>query len=495
MQIRNVLFILGFLLSSMSLCFLFPVLISAWYKEYSIIKPFLLCLSLGVGAGIALAAIFQPMTKQRFRLTTREGVAIVGLFWFLATVISGLPYFFIADVSLAKSCFEAASGLSTTGASIFSDVESLPRGLLFWRSFTQWLGGLGIIIFSLALLPFLGSGGMQLYKAEATGISKSKIAPRMVDTARSLWTIYIGLTILLAFLLFMQDMSFFAAINHAFTTMATGGFSINNTSIQNYSHSIQWTVILFMFLAGVNFTLHFSFLRRGEIEYFRNEECKYYICIVLGAVLIIAACLFFGNVEPRNLSGDTLKAYSVEEALRDSAFQVVSLVTTTGFATTDYLVWPIFCQVLLLLLMLIGSCTGSTSGGIKVIRILALFRFTENELNKLAHPQAVERIKMNGVSIENDVLRGVTSFFVVYWLSCLIGTLLISINGYDILTSFSAAITALSNVGPGFSLVGPAYNFGFMDDFSLSVLSVLMIMGRLELFTILLLFVPRFWRI
>lgn len=495
MQIRNVLFILGFLISCIALCLIFPLGVSLLYGEYDVAKKMGMCLAIGFLAGVVLTLTFRPKTKNRLRLTTREGVAVVGLCWFGATFISALPYYFIVDHSIIHSIFESASGLSTTGASIFSDVEILPKGLLFWRSLTQWMGGLGIIIFSLALLPFLGAGGMQLYKAEATGIHKDKIAPRMINTARSLWVIYIGLTCLLWAALTMQGMSSFEAINHAFTTLATGGFSIHNTSLAAYSPMIQWTITFFMFLAGINFTLHYTFMHKGFMAYRKNEECMYYILINIIGIVIVASYLYFGSTEAKNLAEQTPYLYNAEKAIRDAAFQVISIGTTTGFATVDYLTWPIFTQGILIIFMLMGSCAGSTAGGIKVMRITLLFRFIGNEINKLAHPHAVEHIKINNSSVNFNILRGLTAFFILYCATNMFGALALMLNGIDFVTAFSAATTCLSNVGPGFGLIGPAYNFGFMDDFSLSILSVLMIMGRLELFTVLLLITPKFWRI
>ena len=495
MQIRNVLFVLGFLATCIALCLFLPIGVSLLYQEYDSALKLGLCLSIGLISGVLCSYIYRPSQNVQLKLTTREGVAVVGLSWVFATIISALPYYFITPVSFAQALFEAASGLSTTGASVYTDVEALPYGLLFWRSLTQWMGGLGIIVFSLALLPFLGAGGMQLYKAEVSGVTKNKIAPRMVDTARSLWGIYIILTLLLWFLLTMQGLSSFDAINHALTTLATGGFSTTNTSLAGFTPLMQWTIIVFMFIAGINFSLHFLFLRQGPKAYRKNEECLYYTLFICAGVALIATFLYFDSTQAQSLLMETPTEYTIERSIRDASMQVVSLITTTGFATVDYLQWPLFLQGLLLLYIFFGGCAGSTAGGIKIMRIVLSFKLIANELNRLAHPHMVERIKMNGASVGSDALKGVASFIILYFVANFLGTMALLICDYDFVTSFSAVATCISNVGPAFGQVGPAFNFGFMNDFALTVLSALMIFGRLELLTLLLLFTPKFWRI
>lgn len=495
MQIRNVLFVLGFLATCIALCLLLPIGVSLLYKEYDVAFKLALCLAIGLICGIICSYVYRPDSSIQLKLTTREGVAVVGLTWVFATIISALPYYFITPVSFASSIFEAASGLSTTGASVYGDVEALPYGLLFWRSLTQWMGGLGIIVFSLALLPFLGAGGMQLYKAEVSGVTKNKIAPRMIDTARSLWGIYIILTLLLWFCLTMQGMTSFDAINHAFTTLATGGFSTKNTSLAEFSPMIQWTIIVFMFLAGINFSLHFLFLRQGPNAYKHNEECVYYILFTLVGIFAIATYLYFDSTQAQSLLNETPVKYTIENAFRTASMHIISIMTTTGFATSDYMHWPLITQGILFLCILIGGCAGSTAGGIKIMRIVLSFKIIGNELNRLAHPHAVERVKMNGISVNSEVLKGVSGFIILYFVFIFLGTLALLACEYDFVTSYTAVTTSISNVGPGFGQVGPANNFAFMNDFALTVLSVLMIFGRLELLTLLLLFTPKFWRI
>lgn len=494
MQCKNILFIIGLLASCLALLLLFPSIISLVYGEYETLERFLACFGITLICGIVLAFAARPPKGEKIQLTTRDGVAIVGLCWILATFICAMPYIIITDVSFAKGIFESASGLSTTGGSIYSDVEILPKGILFWRSFTQWFGGLGIIVFSLALLPFIGAGGMQLYKAEASGVNKDKVAPKMIDTARSLWGIYFFLTVTLIIILYAQGLTLFDALTHAMSTLATGGFSTKNNSVAAFSPLTQWTITLFMFLGSINFSLHFLFLHGGFKKYLQNEECVYYTLFLAAGTLVIAFCLYFGHTQAQYLmSGETVP-YTVERALRDAAFQLVSLTTSTGFATADYLNWPVFTQILLLLYMITGGCAGSTAGGLKFMRALIIFKLIRNELNRLSHPRAVERIKINGSPIDDIALKGVLIFFSIYMISILLGTLTLSTQDLNLETSFSAIITCISNVGPAFGGLGPTSNFSILNDFDLFVLSFFMLYGRLEIFTILLLFMPKFWR-
>lgn len=494
MQLKNILFILGLLACCLAMLILFPSAVSLLYEEYETLERFLLCFAGTLFGGIVLAFAAKPPKGEKIQLTPRDGVAIVGLCWILATFICAMPYIFITDVSFSKGMFESASGLSTTGGSIYTDVEILPKGILFWRSFTNWFGGLGIIVFSLALLPFIGAGGMQLYKAEASGVSKDKVAPKMIDTARSLWGIYVFLTVMLVCILYAQGLNLFDALTHAMSTLATGGFSTKNNSVAAFSPLTQWTITLFMFLGSINFSLHFLFLHGGFKKYLQNEECVYYTLFLAAGIAIIASSLYFGHAQAQYLMSDEKIPYTAERALRDAAFQLVSLTTSTGFATADYLNWPISTQILLLLYMITGGCAGSTAGGLKFMRALIIFKLIRNELNRLSHPRAVERIKINGLPIDDVALKGVLIFFTIYIVSILLGTLTLSTQDLDLETSFSATISCISNVGPAFGALGPSENFSILNDFDLFVLSFFMLYGRLEIFTILLLFMPKFWR-
>lgn len=494
MQIRHVLFVISFLVTCIALFLLLPMGVSLLYGEYDVLLKLSFCLGIALCFCLLCAFIFRPNLDKQLKLTTREGIAVVAFTWIVSTIFSALPYYLVTGVSFSQSFFEAASGLSTTGASVFTDIEGLPKGILFWRSLTQWLGGLGIIVFSLALLPFLGTGGMQLYKAEASGVTKSKIAPRMVDTARSLWLIYTFLTLFLWILLYVQGMSSFDAINHAFTTIATGGFSTKNSSLAGFSPQIQWTIIVFMFVSGINFSLHYLMLFQGFKSYKGNEECIYYTLVVLIAVIICSTFLYFSSVQAQSLLNETPIDFNVERAVREASMHVISIITTTGFTSADYLKWPLALQGILLFLTFSGACAGSTTGGIKIMRSVLSFKLISNELNRLSHPHAIERVRMNNVSVSPEVLRGVAIFIVIYLIVNLFGTMVLLAFDYDFVTAFSATLTSISNVGPGFGAVGPAFNFSFMHDSALIFLSSLMIFGRLELFTLLLLFTPKFWR-
>lgn len=479
MHILPVFSILGALMACLGLSLLFPLGVAAWYEEYTLVWHFASLMAVTITLGIAVFLLLRP--KKNFSMGSREGVAIVGLAWFIAGIVGALPYMAGASLSFPDAFFEAVSGFTTTGASILTNIEATPKGLLFWRSQTQWMGGVGIIVFSLALLPFLGAGGMQLYKAEVSGPVKDKFAPRMKDIARSLWFVYLLFTFILILLLLFGGMGLFDAVNHAFTTMATGGFSTKNASVAAFnSPFIEWVITLFMFLAGINFGLYFLLLRR-DTSLFRSTEARAYTLLTLLGGFSIAMLLAANGT-------------GVEKALRDAFFQVVSLGTTTGFASTDYLLWPLLSQGILLFFLIMGSCAGSTAGGFKVMRVVILARMALIELKRLIHPNMVGRVRMDKNSVRPEVVNGVVAFAVLFILSLFLGGLFVMAFGHDFTTSFSAAATALSNVGPGFGAVGPMFNFAFFEDPVKIVLSLLMLLGRLEIFTILLLFMPMFWK-
>ncbi len=494
MQLRNIFFILGLLTICLALFLLFPSMVSLIYNEDKTLSLFIKCFFATLSGGIILALVSKPQDGEKIQLTTRDGVAIVGLCWIFASFICALPYYYITDISFAKSLFESASGLSTTGGSIFSDVEILPKGILFWRSFTQWIGGMGIIVFSLALLPIIGAGGMQLYKAETPGVNKDKVAPKMIDTARSLWSIYFVLTLTLIVVLYLQGLSFFDALTHSLSTLSTGGFSTKNASIAAFSPLTQWTMVLFMYLGSINFTLHFLFLHDGIKAYFRNEEWLYYTLYLLVGIFLIAVCLYFTDTHAQYLLHHEKSIYTIERAFRDAAFQLVSLMTSSGFVTADYIQWPLFTHLIILVSIICGGCAASTSGGMKFMRVMIIFKLIKNELNRLSHPRAIERVKINGNPLDDAAIKSVLIFFALYMISIALGTLFLTTPFLDLETSFSATISCISNIGPALSMLGPANNFSIFNDFDLTFLSFLMLYGRLEIFTILLLFMPKFWR-
>jgi len=430
--------------------------------------------------------IFVMLTRKSktSELGKREGYLIVASGWFVMALFGSLPFIFHGSIpSFTDAFFETMSGFTTTGATILNDIEKLPQGLLFWRSLTQWLGGMGIIVLSLAILPLLGIGGMQLFTAEVPGVTKDKIHPRVKETAKRLWGIYVILTFTEILLLVIGGMSLFDAVNHSFTTMATGGFSTKNASIAYYgSPFIQYVFILFMFFAGMNFTLHYlSF--HGNFNFIKkNSEFKFY------AVFIIAATAFVMLIHIPHVD------FHWEEGIRQSLFQVVSLTTTTGYVTSDFENWAPFSRMIFFALLFIGGCAGSTGGGIKFVRHIILMKNSVLELKRLVHPRAVIPVRFNSKAVSSDVISNVQAFFIFYILIFVFGSILLSLLGLDFPTSAGATATCLGNVGPGIGLVGPVNNFAPLPDITKWILSFFMVLGRLELFTVLIIFSPAFWK-
>lgn len=436
-------------------------------------------------------------------LKAREGFLIVALTWVVLSLVGALP-FVIGGVftSYADAFFETMSGFTTTGASVLGGpenptIESVERCFLLWRSLTHWIGGMGIIVLTLAVLPILGVGGMQLFKAEVPGPSADKLTPRVRETARRLWYIYVGLT-LLQTLLLMPVMSPFEAINHAMASMSTGGFSTRDASVAAFGSSyVEWVITLFMFIGGMNFALHYRMLRGQAITVVRDTELRVYAAIVAVATLLVALGTWRTSISPLpggGLPGPFEGFASGLEALRMAAFQVVSLISTTGFATANFELWPPLATGVLFLLLFVGGMAGSTAGGPKVLRHILLFKNSFREVNQLVHPQAVIPIRLNGAVVPPEVMRNVLSFAVLYFGLIAIGTGVMALLGVDLLTAFTAVASCIGNVGPGFGSVGPAENYAHFSSTGKWVLSFLMMAGRLEVFTVLILFVPTFWR-
>jgi len=418
-------------------------------------------------------------------LTVREGFAVVTFGWTVFALFGALPYLISGAIaSPLDAVFETMSGFTTTGSTILTEIETLPQSLLFWRSLTHWMGGMGIIVLSLAILPMLGVGGMQLFKAEVPGPTADRLKPRIQDTAKLLWGVYFLLTLVETVLLMFGGMTFFDALCHAFATLATGGFSTRNASIAAYDSSyIDGVITLFMVLAGINFALHFQILRGKIRDFFSSEELRVYLGIILIATVIIMICNWFGNV------------YTYfGENLRYSLFQVVSIITTTGFATADYEHWMVLPQYLLVLLMFIGGCAGSTGGGMKVARVLLLFKHVQVQVFRLIHPRAIRLVKLGNRPVDKDVLQSILGFFTLFIGIFVVGSLLVAASGMDLVSASAAVIACLGNIGPGLGSVGPVDNFAHVPIFGKIVLIVCMLMGRLELFTVLVLFFPSFWR-
>ena len=432
---------------------------------------------------MSAAALTRVPVKRR-QLQGRDGYMAVALVWVVLSLFGALPYVWSGAIpNYIDALFETISGLTTTGATILNGVEQLGRGVLFWRSLTQWMGGMGVLVLFLALMPHLGDGAVHLMRAESPGPIKSKLVPKVGQTAKILYGIYIGLTLLESVALRIAGMSWYDAVNHAFTTMATGGFSVRNASIAAYnSPLITWIITVFMFLAGVNFSLLFLVLRGRLREVLRSEELRIYTIIIVCATVFI--CL--------DLSAHSHLSFS--QTFTDSAFQVVTIITTTGYATKDFALWPTTSQVVLTALMFTGACAGSTSGGIKISRITLLAKSLHREMNRLIHPNHISVIKSEGRPVDERVVSSVSVFFVSFILVWLAGTLVVSWDNLGFKESFTASLTCISNVGPGLGMLGPEENFSILSHVSKLVLSLLMLMGRLELMPILVLLRPSVWK-
>lgn len=456
--------------------------LAVYFNEAGSAKAFMIS-----GASLFFACslvIFWLKDIKPQTLGTKDGFVLVTASWLGAVFAGALPYFISGSVpTFADAVFETISGLSTTGASIMPDIEAMPKSILFWRSLTHWLGGMGIVVLAVAILPLLGIGGMQLISAEAPGPTVDKITPRITETAKYLWYIYLGFTALETILLMLGGMPFFDSLTHSFATVATGGFGIKNTSIKYYDSAyIDYVITAFMILSGINFTLHFRFLTGRLKHVWKDSEFKTYMTIIAAASVIISL----------SLTGEVYGSF--DTSFRYASFQVASFITTTGFATDDYEKWPYLAQIMLFLLMFVGGCTGSTGGGIKVLRIITLLKQGLNEMKYLIHPRAVFVLKINGQPVKKNIVYAISGFFFLYITTALLVTIVTVTSGADILTSFTAALTTLGNIGPGFGLIGPTENFAFFPEYVKWTLSAAMLLGRLEIYTVLVLFTPMFWK-
>jgi trk system potassium uptake protein TrkH len=460
---------------------IFPLLVGLYYREQSAL-PLVVSMAITVSAGSILYVGFRQARVET--INQREGMAIVAVGWTAVGLFGALP-FYLGDGSFTfvDAVFESVSGFTTTGSSVLPDIEAVSKGLLFWRSFIQWLGGMGIIVLSVAILPFLGVGGMQLYKAEVPTPVPDKLRPRIRDTAMVLWKVYALISLLEIILLILGGMSLYDAFCHTFTTMPTGGFSTKNASIAHFnSIYFDCVLIFFMLLAGINFSLHYQLLKGKPLAFWRDSECRYFLGTVLLLVILVSADVFGSVYE------------TIGQALRYGGFQVVSIVTTTGYATADYEKWPAMSQLILLLCMFIGASAGSTGGAMKCLRIMLGFKYCYKELFSLVHPHAVSHIKIGGKTVPDDVIRAVLGFLALYVGLFAICSILLAGMGVDLVTSFSAVATTLGNVGPGFGMVGPADNFSQIPYLGKWLLIWCMLLGRLEIFTVIIFVVPEFWR-
>ena len=458
-----------------------------------LVPPLLIALADGGGdaAGFGVTLLLCALTggllarlRTTNRMHARDGFAAVGLSWIVLSAFGALPYCISGAIPhYIDAFFETVSGLTTTGATVLAEIEHLPRGILFWRAETQWMGGMGVLVLTLALMPKLGEGSLYLMQAESPGPVVSKLVPKVGDTAKILYGIYVGLTAVETVCLCLAGMPLYESLTHAFTTISTGGFSVKNASIAAYgSEAINWIIILFMFLSGINFSLLFAALRRDFKAVVKSEELRLYTFLAVGATLLICLNLYAEFGTPLGLS------------FSEAAFQVVSIMTTTGYATADYALWPAFAQTVLVLVMFAGACAGSTAGGVKSFRLVMLFKGLRRELRKVLHPREVNVIRVDGHKIEESTLTSVHLFFFAYIGLLLLGTLVVSWDNMGFETAFSATLTCLSNVGPGLAAVGPTQNFGLLSYLSKLVLSFAMLLGRLEIVPLLVLLFPSLWR-
>jgi trk system potassium uptake protein TrkH len=477
MNYRAIVFILGTLLLLLAVCMLPSLMWSLYYGENDTFA-FTISMLVAFTSGI----ILRKFTSIEATLGIRDSFLIVTLGWTLACVVGALPFVLSGTVNnIIDGLFESVSGFTTTGASIIDDLEILPHGILFWRSFTQWLGGLGIIVLFLAILPKIG-GGLQLFRAEVPGPSVEKFSPRLTRTAKVLWFIYLGLTVLQTFLLMFSGFNFFDALTHTFATVATGGFSTKNLSIGAFGNpAAEIIIIIFIVVSGVNFKLYYHLIEGDRKRILKDPEFRFYIITITIATILIAL----------NLWSSTL---SIPSILRTSAFQVVSIITGTGFTTANYDTWPGFSKMVILLYMFLGGCAGSTTGAIKQIRILVLFKYSFREGIKMLHPKAVIPVKIGGKSLSDDLVKNILGFTFTYLFVFIFGSLFMSFLGLDLISAISSVAAALGNTGPGLGLVGPLYTYSHIPAIGKLFLCMCMLLGRLELYTVILCFVPEFWK-
>lgn len=488
MRINIVLALLGKLCIGIGIAMLLPLACSVYYNDGSfagILESMIVAIILGV---ILLLSNKSKVEHNDFR--QREGYLFATSAWLIAGFIGALPYFFTGVCpNIIEAFFESMSGFTTTGASIFSDIESLPQGILMWRSLTQWIGGMGIVVLLLAVL-FGGNssaGGTQMYKAEAPGNSLSeRLTPKISTTSKILWTTYLFLSATLVVLLSLGGMSLFDAVNHTFTTMSTGGFSTKNTSIAYFDSAyIQWVITIFMILAGCNFAYFYMLVVKKENIFKKSIEFKSYILVILGVTLVMSISL---------LANGTYAGESIGYVIRTAAFQTATIITTTGFATADFNIWPSLCQIILFSLFFVGACSGSTSGSVKIVRIIAIIKNSFAELGRLVHPKAVTGVKLNNKLIPNSLLINTLQFFCIYIGIFFISSLVMAATGLGFTEAITAAASCIGNIGPGFGELGPMYNYADVSNFGKLYLSGLMLVGRLEIYTVLVLLVPGVWK-
>ena len=473
--------ITGILILFLGITMIFPLICGLIYQDTSV-APIFKSLIITICSG-SLVHIFFKNEKAEI-IMQREGIAIVAIGWTSMCMFGALPFYLDNQFnSLIDAIFESVSGFTTTGSSILSNIEGLSKGILFWRSFIQWLGGMGIIVLSIAILPFLGVGGMQLYKAEVPSPVPDKLKPRIRETAILLWKVYVLISLCEILLLYFGGMNFFDSLCHTFTTMPTGGFSTKNGSVADFnSIYIDSVIIFFMLVAGINFALHYQLLRGKPLIFWKDPECRFFLSTVLILIIIISFNIY-GTVYNQ-----------IGQAVRYGAFQVVSIITTTGYATGDYEKWPAMSQAILMLCMFMGASAGSTGGGMKCLRIMLCIKYCYKELFSLIHPHSVSHIKIGGKPVSENVMKSVLGFLALYVILFAVCSVLLTSMGVDLITSFSAVASAIGNIGPGLGTVGPVENYAHIPVSGKWLLVWCMMLGRLEIFTVIIFLVPEFWR-
>jgi trk system potassium uptake protein TrkH len=478
---KTVFYLIGRLLCLVAFFLLIPAIISFFYKENETMISFLITAGLSLFLGVFFLLHLRGGKEEP--LGIRDGFLLVAMSWLFVSFLGALPFYFTKEIPFfVDAIFESISGFTTTGASILVNIESLDKGLLFWRSFTQWIGGMGIIVLSVAILPQLSVGGLQLMKNEMPGPTFEHLQPRIKQTALSLWKIYFLFSIIATGVLYLLGMPFFDSVCHMFTALGTGGFSTKNASLAFYGPEIQMAVTVFMFLVAMNFVLHYAWLNGNMKKVVQNSEWRFYVITILICFVVVGLELIFRA------------DYAISDALRHSIFQVVSVGSSTGFVTANYNNWPVLSKAMLFLLMIVAGCAGSTAGGFKQIRLLILLKKAKQSITKYIFPRAVVPVKVEKHVVPDDVLSGVSNFFIIYMLIFVAGSLILLGFGLDTMTSFSAVIACLSNIGPGFGGVGAVENYAFLPVLVKIVLCACMIIGRLEIFTILVLFFPATWK-
>lgn len=482
MRWKHILYINGFLLFLFAVLMVAPLAVSLFFSD-GCYDAFLWAIILTGVPGFCVHYIFRD--QKHAIITQKDGVMIVSLAWTLVSLCACIPFYMGHEqFSFTNAFFESVSGFTTTGASILTNVETLAPSLLLWRSLIQWVGGLGIVLLSVAVLPFLGAGGVQLYKAEIATPTPGKLKPKIKDTAKILWRVYISLTVIMLILMLFGGMPFFEAVTHTLSTVASGGFSVKNASMAAYnSLYLELVTLIFMFIASISFFLQYQVLHGKPKALWQDSEFRFYFCLVISSIILIAISLWSTN------SYD-----SFFKALRYSAFQTVSTASSSGLYNADFSSWSYFAKMLLFFLMMMGGCAGSTAGGIKCIRVLLGLKFSYRELFKRIHPHAIVQIKIQGVSMRKGLIQSIVGFLILYIFSFVAGSVILAATGVDFLTAITSVIAALSNIGSAFGTTGLLHNYNHLPEMGKWVLSFCMLIGRLEFYTILILFIPAFWR-